>query len=352
MATGADGALGRLRAERARNQGGPPGLSEEGELPGVPISSDDDDLLEREHKPKRGKDGGGSPTKRREGAVTLVDIQRLLENQSQILQEHQTRQIKQAVAELRDSTATQITSIKTEMHRHGDYIEQLRDQGDKLEARIAALETKGGDDGWRTVGPSDFADKESRKNVIVFGGWGPDTHKEDLVPELREMLRKIDIEGAFEDIFTTGPRRGNALGVVSSKPGESDQELKRRMIAMVQAIRAAQMSSKSMEAGRNLWATLSKTKAERLHSSHAGKLKRMILEIDESEKPHLDVEWNAGSVWLKGNLIGSATRPKPIGASIAAGKTPGAWMDPGLLGRLMGCSEPDLRERWTTLVQN
>ena len=333
----------------------PPGLLHQGAgpgLPGVPISSDDEDLQDKKPRTKRGKEEDESPAKRREGAVTLGDIQRLLENQSQILQDHQTRQIQQAVAELRESTSAQMKTMRAEMNRHGDYIEQLRDQGDRLEARIEALEAKKQGDPWSVNPNQGGGGGEARKNVIVFGGWGADTHRDCLLPELRELLSKINAEDAFEDIFTTGPRRGNALGIVATKPEESDQSLKKRMITIVQAIRSAQMSSKSMESGKNLWAALSKTRPERLRSSHAGKLKRLILEIDESEKANVDVEWNAGSVWLRGNLIGSAVRPKPAGTTSTAGKTPGTWMDAGLLGRVLGCAESDLRERWEALIQN
>ena len=122
---------------------------------------------------------------------------------------------------------------------------------------------------------------------------------------------------------------------------------------MVQTIRQAQMSSKSMEPGKNLWGSLSKTKSERLRSAHAGKLKRLILEVDEAMKNQLDVEWNAGSVWVRGNLVGSAVRSKPADSSTTStGKMPGSWVDLGLLARLLGCSDADLKDRWSALIEN
>ena len=345
------GALDRLRADRLRNQVPPPGLGPGlGDLPGVPDTSGDEDK-DMQPRPKRGKEAEDSPKKKRENNVTLTDIQKLLEMQSKILQDHQTTQMKQAVAELRESTGAQINTIKAEVSRHGDYISQLRDQGERMEARIAALETNGAAGGWGSRGSTGDDGEKVRKNVMIFGGWGPDTRREDLLAELHELLKKLDLFDTFEDIFTTGPRRGNALAVVRVKPGETDQELKKRILTMIQAIRVAQVSSQSMEAGKNLWASLSKTKQERLRSSHAGKMKRLVLEIDEGEKTHLDVEWSAGSLWIRGKLLGSATRPKPHGITATPGKMPGSWIDTAMLGRVLGCSEADLKERWEALVQ-
>ena len=329
---------------------GPPGLPDVDlttELPGVPESSDED---RDDNPPKRVKDHVGSPKTagRDSSSVTLADMQRLLENQSRILQEHQSRQIKEAVAELRQTTSAQIGTIREEVARHGDYIEQLRDQGEKMEMRLAALEG-----GVGHVPLHDGNEGTARKNVVVFGGWGPDTHRDALLPELKELLQKINLLDSFEDIFTTGPRRGNALGIVSLRALESDQDLKRRIITMVQSIRQAQMSSKSMEPGKNLWASLSKTKSERVRSAHAGKLKRLILEVDEAMKNHLDVEWNAGSVWVRGNLVGSVLRAKPVASStISAGKMPSSWVDLSLLARLLGCSDSDLKDRWEALIES
>ena len=71
----------------------------------------------------------------------------------------------------------------------------------------------------------------------------------------------------------------------------SEQDLKRKMIKLVQDIRGASVASKTMELGKTLWAAISKTKLERLRASHAGKTKRLILKINESEKHAMDVEW-------------------------------------------------------------
>ncbi|CAE7706713.1 unnamed protein product [Symbiodinium sp. CCMP2592] len=316
-------------------------------LPGLPDTDDDDLTAVEPRKAARvtGADDASSPRKGGSQAVTLADLQRLLEAQSAQLQQHQTQQIRDAVGELKMATASELKTLKKEINRQGDYIEQLRDQGDRFEERLAALESKALAQGEPQGG------EDKKKNVVVFGGWGSDTHRDQLLPELREMLQKINVLKSFADIFTTGPRRGNALGLVHLVDGESDQDLKRRVVEIVQAVRSAQMAGASMEHGKVLWAAPSKSKLERVRSAHAGKLKRMILEVAEQERTHLDVEWAAGSVWLRARLVGSAVRSKPADVQVLPGKAPQTWVDIATVARLLGCGEQGLRDRWEALMQ-
>ncbi|CAE7361985.1 unnamed protein product [Symbiodinium necroappetens] len=315
----------------------PPGLGAP-VVPGVVDSSDPD--LDEDRPSKSGKRRGQtSPTARRaEKPITLADLQRLLQEQSAQIQTHQEQQIKAAISDIQRTTGAQIQAVQSEVQRHGDYIDQLRDQGEKIEARLLALEAGGAGSL-----PERGREGDSRKNLMIFGGWGPDTHRDVLLAELKEMLQKVDCLKHFDDLFTTGPRRGNALGLVTQYPGEAEGELKRKMIGIAQTIRAANLRADNMQLDKNLWASLSKTKLERLRSSHAGKLKRLTLEVNSQEKQHIDVEWNAGSVWLRGTLIGSSTRTKPAGVVVCEGKTPQSWLDVTTTSRLLGCSEADLQ---------
>ncbi|CAE7811116.1 mcm9 [Symbiodinium sp. KB8] len=277
------------------------------ELPGV-IQSDDSDLDEVRPQKSNKREGHTSPAAGDRGPVTLSDLRALLHEQSQQLQESQERQLRSAIRDLQKSTGAQIEAIQTDIHRHNDYIDQLRDQGERVEARLQALEAGGS--GLATMG----ADKnnDTRKNLMIFGGWGPDTHRDTLLTELRELLGKIGALQYFDDIFTTGPRRGNALGLVTQRQEETEGDLKRKMIKIAQAVREANLRSEHMQSDKNLWASLSKSKLERMRSSHAGKLKRMLMEIDPALRDHMDVEWNAGSLWLRGVLLGHGlTSPQP-----------------------------------------
>eukprot|EP00439_Symbiodinium_sp_Y106_P005716 s7046_g1.t1 len=249
--------------------------------------------------------------------------------------------------DLKQATTAELRGIKDEVTKHGDYIAQLRDQGGKLEARVMALETA------RAEGSTAYPGSVSeghQKNLLIMGGWDSDTHRDDLLPELRDLLARIGVADQFSEIFTTGPRRGHAMGIVRWETGVGEQDLKRKMIKLVQEIRGVSVTSKSMNPGKTLWAAISKTKMERLRSSHAGKAKRRILEINEAEKHVMDVEWGAGSVWMRSTMIASATRPPPREGRVKQGKSPGSWIDIGQIARLLGTSDDHLAERWEALI--
>ena len=311
----------------------------------VPIESDDDASVQG--SPKMAKRGPGVASASGGAAVTLSDVQRLLELQSASWAKTQAAEIRGAMKELKEATRTELRGIREEVVRHSDYITQLRDQGERLEARVLALETAKQTES--TAYPSSSGEGH-QKNLLIFGGRNPETHRDDLLPELRDMLERIGVLEEFQDIFTTGPRRGHAMGVVKWAEGVTDQELKKKMIKIVQEIRGSGMASKSMTAGKNLWAAISKTKMERMRSSHAGKTKRLILEVNESEKHAMDVEWGAGSVWVRSVMVASATRPPPRDVIIKPGKLAGSWVDINQIARLLGSSSESLAERWTELI--
>ena len=253
------------------------------------------------------------------------------------------------MAELRAATTAEFQGIKSELSRHADYISQLRDQNDRLEARLQAVESQKSE-GSTTFPGSYGGDGGHQKNLVILGGWDADTHKADLLPELEELLERIGVRDHFQDLFTTGPRRGHAMGLVKWPAGVSEQELKRRLIKIVQDIRGASMAARSMPNGKTLWAALSKSKMERLRAGHAGKTKRLILEVNASEKHAMDVEWGAGSVWMRSQLVSSAVRTPPKGAAVKQGKAPGMWIDVPHIARMLGTSSEGLAERWEALI--
>eukprot|EP00439_Symbiodinium_sp_Y106_P027119 s7759_g3.t1 len=263
----------------------------------VPIADSED---EGPGSPKVAKvEKRGPPPAPGGGGVTLADLQRLLEQQSASLAKSQASEIRSAIKELKQATTAELRGIKEEVTKHGDYISQLRDQGEKLEARVLALEAA------RAEGSTAYpgsASGEHQKNLLIMGGWDPDTHRDDLLPELRDLLSRIGVVDQFSDIFTTGPRRGHAMGIVRWENGVSDQELKRKMIRLEKEIRGASVAGKSMNPGKHLWAAISKTRMERVRAGHAGKTKRLILEINESEKHAMDVPEGCSSDYGLENL--------------------------------------------------
>ncbi|CAE7355682.1 unnamed protein product [Symbiodinium sp. KB8] len=292
---------------------------------------------------KRVSEEDGSPATRQKGSsagVTLDDIRLLLQQQTQVLKESQSQEME----DLKTATFKELGVVKKEMRRHGDYIGQLREQNENIEARLLALENS-------RVGPGSDAPSSSgsRPNLLVLGGWPQDTARDDLLRELGETLTNIGVKESFSDIFCTGPRRGYALALVKEQPGEIPQDLKRRLITIAQQIRYAAVQAPSMENGKTLRASLGKTKQERLLATHVGKTKRLILTMRPGEAAHVEADYSASNVWLRGQLIASASRPKPNN-QVDSGPAPRSWIDITLASKLLHADPKDMREAWLDLV--
>ena len=136
--------------------------------------------------------------------------------------------------DLKTATFKEMGAVKKELRKHGDYIDQLREQNESMEARIAAIEA-----GRFSAGSDAPSSRGAQPNLLVMGGWPQDTAKDVLLRELGDCLSNIGIKDSFSDIFCTGPRRGYALALVKEVQGESPQDLKRRLINIAQQIRYA-----------------------------------------------------------------------------------------------------------------
>ncbi|CAE7033110.1 pol, partial [Symbiodinium sp. KB8] len=258
-----------------------------------------------------------SPTRQRgePKAATLDDIRTLLQSQTRSLTEsHQ-----QDLQDLKTATFKELGTLKKDMRKHGDFIEQLRDNQDKIEERLRSLADK-------AAGSTMAGSDPGRPNLMIFGGWPQDTKREVLLEELTQCLAQLGLQDTFEDYFCTGPRRGFAMALLSTTPHESGPELKKRMISVAQQVQKANLSTKSMEQGRCLRASLGKSKHERMISNHAGKTKRLILTAAPNAHSYLETEYAAGNVWLNGVLIASATRPTPT-TNCSQGKLERSWIN-------------------------
>ncbi|CAE7819576.1 unnamed protein product [Symbiodinium sp. CCMP2592] len=212
-----------------------------------------------------------SPTRPRgePRGVTLDDIRDLLNLQTQQLQDsHQ-----QDLLDLKTATFKEIGTLKKDVRKQGDHIEQLRDQQERMESRLRALEDKD------HAVPSTAASDPGRPNLLILAGWPQDTPKADLLSELTNCLQQLGLGDSFEEIFCTGPRRGFAMAFLKMDPNETGGD--------------------SMEPGKTLRATLGKSREERLVSNHTAKTKRLILTINAALKPFLETEYSAGNVWCK-----------------------------------------------------
>ena len=95
----------------------------------VEIPESDEEAAGRRASPKVARVSAGPGPVGGDQAVTLADLQRLLEMQSAKLAKTQEAEIRGAMQELKQATTAELRGIKEEVTRHSDYITQLRDQG-------------------------------------------------------------------------------------------------------------------------------------------------------------------------------------------------------------------------------
>ena len=269
-------------------------------------------------------------------AASLDDIRLLLQEQTRSLTESHQR-------DLRDlATFRELGNIKQDVARHGDYIHQLRDGQEKIEDRLRALEDKAAGS---TIAGSD----SGRPNLLIFGGWPQDTQKEVLLEELTQCLTQLGLQNSFEDYFCTGPRRGFAMALLATDPAEHGAQLKRRLINIAQQVQKANLTAPSMEEGRVLRASVGKTKHERMLSNHTGKTKRLILTVSPNSHQHLEAEYAAGNVWLRGKLVSSATRMQPH-TNCSQGKLDRSWIDLPQISEMIGADLESITKQWQDLM--
>ncbi|CAE7235616.1 unnamed protein product [Symbiodinium sp. CCMP2456] len=284
--------------------------------------------------------GAPSPTRARgdpQGQqITLDAIRGLLQEQTRSL----TDSHQQDLMDLKTATFKELGSIKKDVRKHGDYIDQLRENQEKLEERMKHLELRG---------PASLATTTSdveRPNLLILGGWPQDTQKETLLTELRDCLKQLGLEESFEDVFCTGPRRGFAMAFVTMQASESGSQIKRRMITIAQQIQRAALCAPSMETNRILKATLGKSKYERLISNHTGKTKRLILTISPNSQAFVETEYSAGNVWFHSKLVASATRMRPH-VNCTPGKPERSWLDIPMLATMLKITEGEIAQQWS-----
>ena len=278
----------------------------------------------------------------RAGGITLDDIRGLLGEQTRMLQESN----QQDLMDLKTATFKELGTIKKDMRRQSDHIDQLRDAQDRMEERILALEEKG------AGGPqasSTAASEPGRPNLLIISGWPQDTRRETLLKELGECLSQLGLENAFEEYFCTGPRRGFAMAFLVTDAHESGAQLRRRLITTAQQIQKANLHTATMDPGKIMKATLGKSREERLISNHAGKTKRLVLTAAPNLQPKLETEFAAGNVWLQDKLIASANRTPPH-TDCVKGKPARSWIDLRYLATILRVPEDRLTEQWNDLM--
>ena len=223
------------------------------------MNSDGDEATDAPVSGKR-KVGAGlssSPPRREsdESPLTLNVLRGLLEAQTVELRRSNQEEIQKVF----DAVNSRAGKIEKDVQKHGDYLSQLRDDVAGMESRLHKVENQVG----ASMGSTGAPEADQKRCSLIMGGWPEDTQREILLNDIWELLHKLGLDEKFSDIFTTGPRRGFAIGNVVFPEGTAASDIKKQLIEMTVQIRRGQVRTDKMVQGKYLWANLSKPKAER-----------------------------------------------------------------------------------------
>ena len=190
-----------------------------------------------------------------------------------------------------------------------------------LEERIEKLEAGGG--GLR---PSTYSTATTegdgiggrRTPALVVGGWNDDTPANEVIEKATEVLRQLQVDLDYQDIFVPGIRRGFALiPLKGPRDGEGGEEHRRRVQTAITQVRNAKLQTghyrQDTGQPRYMYLTISQPPERRMRAKLAAKVKRCILELGGRHE-HLEVEFATGTVWYRGTRVSSAVSPANEGA--------------------------------------
>ena len=280
---------------------------------------DDVDLESREAmsdhdgSPKRGhEDGHLGPSKRRGGrgsssapegqpqpVLDLGHMELLLQTHSDRIMKAQKENLDGMMALLEERTNTRIEQVDQKTDAVNARVQSLEEKVTQMQGQLAqALR------GDRPRGGPEV----DRRLTLLFGGWERDTRKPVILQQLSEALDQLDLKGHLDgEPFCTGPRRSTALAVFRVRDNETEHLTRKRMHEVIVGLASSRVSIPPT--GKRMFATYSKSKAERAISNHAGWIKRAMLRLGQGVADLLDVEYNTGTCWMGQSLVASATRP-------------------------------------------
>ncbi|CAE7349607.1 RTase [Symbiodinium sp. CCMP2592] len=260
----------------------------------IPASSDDEGL----RSPKAARGGG------EDHPVTLSELRSIMLEQTRQLQHSNETSMDKAVKRMEKHLETKL----------GDFEERVTGIDDRvgaLEKQIEELLKQGAKaPQYQGLGQDDSA---RRARTLVYGGWPRDTRRKVILDDLKGFLEQLKVHDLIDsEPFTTGARRSMAMSGFSQRPGESFSDMRSRMHKVVVAFSQGGLRTNAGKA----WASYSKTRAERLKSSHAGWVKKAVAQLKEDCVQTLEVEWQSGSVWYEDFLLASADLPVPPGTDM------------------------------------
>ena len=302
----------------------------------------------------------GSPQKRSEG-LSIDDIKGLLASHGQEMLKAQKEDIgaavQNAVARSEKRTLGALEDIKKGLMQECERTrlevteiakeqKSMRSVQSDLLARVAKLESKPSSSGSATASDGD------RRPALVFGGWAPAARRNVVLGDLKALLSHVAAEELLdEQPWTPGPRRGVALAGFRIRAGETEEDMRLRMVEVMNLVNKASIPTEHTLDGRPVWSTISRNRAQRVEGSHASKVRRVLPSL-QLAMDNVDTDYKEGSVWRDDVLIGSATRPEPHGVKTAKGKTEGSWFSPELLAKGAGINEDVVTSAWQQAIQN
>ena len=278
----------------------------------LPAEAEDRDSLRPNGSGKRaGSDGpGGSPVRQRVSNVT-VDVETL----RALLAEQSASLIDKVMAGQQAQLEAVATSIRAEVKEsQGVIMEEVRTQGEQLKGvqqeqqtmleRLRKLEVGASTSASSTVEPVNV---ERHKYTLVHGGWARDTPKRIIIEQLHTALKELGVAGYTDNpCFTTGPRRTMCLQQFKPRSGESFQDMRERMQAVISAV---SQSTVIVKKGGKLWSGYSKSKPERERGAHAALVRRVVRGLNAVKESDLEVEYGSGTAWMDEYKLASAVVP-------------------------------------------
>jgi hypothetical protein len=187
-----------------------------------------------------------------------------------------------------------------------------------------------------------------KRPLLIIGGWDADTKAEDVLAAAKKAFTDAGLADQLnlQKLFVPGLRRGFALLPLTEGGAPLTHPLLLATNTLLQQFRSHHLKT---EAGRTIFLAWSVPPEMRKKAAFAGKVKRCVMTIS-SDPPPIEIEWRAGSVWVHGSRVASATMPAPPGEHIDVLPT-SAWLDLGHLSTLLNVPLPDLKARWAELAK-
>eukprot|EP00439_Symbiodinium_sp_Y106_P035980 s690_g4.t1 len=170
------------------------------------------------------------------------------------------------------------------------------------------------------------APEGNSRPAIVIGGWDADQNAEETFRLVRDHIVRLDIDLDMDEAFVPGFRRRFVIILIHNKGGEQDTDFRRRIHDSLRRMREAKVVTGQRPQGGNryCWAAMSESPGRHKRAQFAGKVKRLILEMD-GDREILDMEFGTGNFWYGGQDPTPDPRcraPRPDTIAITMESTP------------------------------